>query len=439
MFIKLKNNKGVALIITFLVITVLLIFSAAFFGVAINQNLTADIFKRRTKAFHLAEAGLDQSIVWLRAHSSPPVGDYTNPWGGVQNIGGGSYSVTITDLGIIGGSGTVRRYRVTSTGSFGNTNRLLTNYVQVDNFARYLWFTAREVYGGTTVWFWTQDHLNGPTQTNGHFNIYGNPVFGGEMRSVDDYIRFYNNGHNINLHQTTNPPYDLPDFQQGVVFGAESTTMPSQALNLRSAASSGGFSLKGNTTIVFNSNGTMNVTNAKNGWNNQNMPLPANGALFVACDGRNCSNGGSLTISGTLNGRLTVGAERDIVILNNIVYADDPRTNPSSDDTLGIISERDVVIDDQAPTNLEINASIIALDTSFMLENYWVGPAKGTLTVYGGIIQDERGPVGTFNGTTGQKVSGYSKNYLYDSRLLGSPPPFMPTTGDYVTLSFKEG
>ena len=74
----------------------------------------------------------------------------------------------------------------------------------------------------------------------------------------------------------------------------------------------------------------------------------------------------------------------------------------------------------------------------FMLENYWVGPAKGTLTVYGGIIQDERGPVGTFNGSTGQKLSGYSKNYAYDSRLLSSPPPFMPTTGDYVTLAWEE-
>jgi hypothetical protein len=438
MLIKLKNNKGVVLITTFLVITVLLIFSAAFTGVAINQNITVDIFKRRTKAFHLAEAGLDQAIVWLRSQSSPPLGDRTDPWGGIQNIGGGNYSVTITDLGIIGGSDTVRRYRVTSTGSFGNMNRALTNYVQVDNYARYLWFTDREVYGRRTVWFWSQDRLTGPTHTNGHFNIYGNPVFEGEVRSVDDYIRFYNNGRNINLQQTTNPPYDLPDFQQGFVFGAESTDMPSQALSLKSAASGGGLLLRGNTTVLLNNDGTMNVTNARDGWNNQNMPLPANGALFVACDGSDCRNGGSLTVSGTLNGRLTVGAERDVVITNNIVYADDPRTNPNSDDTLGIISERDVVIDDRAPTNLEINASIMALDTSFMLENYWVGPPKGTLTVYGGIIQDERGPVGTFNGRTGQKVSGYSKNYMYDSRLLGSPPPFMPNTGDYVTLSWEE-
>jgi hypothetical protein len=79
----------------------------------------------------------------------------------------------------------------------------------------------------------------------------------------------------------------------------------------------------------------------------------------------------------------------------------------------------------------------MALDTSFMRDN-WSQGLKGTLTVYGGIIQDERGPVGTFNGGTGQKISGYSKDYTYDTRLLNTPPPFFPTTGDYITLAWEE-
>ena len=424
------NNKGVALISIYLVITVLLIFSSAFFSLAINQNHISDIFKRRIKAFNLAEAGLDNTIVWLRSQPNPPIGNRTNPWGSIQNLGGGTYSVAITDLGAIGGSGTIRRYRVTSTGSYGNMNRVLVNYVQVDNYARYLWFTDKEIFNSSNVWFWTQDRLNGPTHTNGHFNISGNPVFENEVHSVDDYIRFFNNGNNINLSQTTNSPYDMPDFQMGVQFGAGATTMPKQALGLRAAASSGGLSLQGDTTIVLKNDGTMNVTNSKKKWNNKNMAIPANGALFV--------NSGSLVVSGTLNGKLTAGASGDVIIQDNIVYADDPRTKPSSDDVMGIISESDVIIDDGAPTNLEIDACVMGMNTSFMLENWWVGPPKGTLSVYGGIIQDERGPVGTFNGMTGQKVSGYSKSYLYDQRLLSSPPPYMPTTGDYVTLSWEE-
>jgi len=435
---KIKEKKAVALIITFIAISVLLAFVAVFISVSINQNINTTIFNRSTKVSSLAYAGLDHAVNWLRAQPASPVGDRVNPWGSVQNLGGGSYSVTITDLGLVGGSGgETRRYKVDSTGSFENINQVLTNYVQVDNYARYLWFSDVETYGGTTVWFWTLDRLNGPTQTNGNFNIFGNPIFEGVASSAANYIRFYNNGSSVNLSQPTNSPNDVPDFQKGMVFGVTPTVMPVRAASLRSAALSvGGLLLTGNTTVVLNSDGTMNVTNTAKSWSNRNMPLPANGALFVDCGSR-CRTGASLTLSGTLNGKLTVGAARDILVPNNIVYADDPRVNPDSDDVLGVIAERDVVIRDSAPTDLEIDGCVMALGTSFMRENWWSG-LKGTLTVDGGIIQDQRGPVGTFNGTTKAKLSGYSKNYLYDSRLLSNPPPFIPTTGDYITLAWED-
>ncbi len=430
-FKKIMNKKGVALVATYMVLTVLLAFSGLLFNISNWQNKTTNTFKRQAQVKDIAEAGLDRALNWLRVQAVPP-GNSTDPWGGVQNLGNpviGSYSVTITDITPAGAT-TTKRYRITSTGTVGGITRALTNYLQTDNYARYIWFTNSESFGGTNVWFWDQDHLNGPTQTNGHFNIKGTPVFNGEVVSVDDYIRYYNNGNNINSSNLSNPPYDLPDFGSTVTLGTDPTNMPTQALNLRTASTAaGGMRLTGNTTVVLNSNGTMNVTNNNQSpkWNNKNMALPANGALFV--------NSGSLTISGTLNGRLTAGASGNINIPNNIVYATDPRINPASTDTLGLISEQDVIINHSAPNNLEIDASIMALNTSFMLENYTQGPAKGTLNIFGGIIQNQRGPVGTFSGTT--KVSGYSKNYNYDQRLLGSPPPFVPTTGDYITLSWR--
>lgn len=440
--IKIKSKKGVVLIAAYLVLLVLIVFTAAFLNRGIFQNRSVIAFQKNIQAFNLAESGLDQSIIWFRAQPSSPLGNYTNPW----NIGGaasnvvvgnytGTFSVAITDLGNPGANPGVRRYRIVSTGTVSNISRVLTNYVETDNYARYIWFTNSESYGGINVWFWSQDYLNGPTHTNGHFNIYGNPTFAGAVESVDTYIRYFNNGNNINLSQTSNPPYDIPNFQGGMTFGVNATNMPTQALNLRSAASSsGGIWLIGDTTIVLNSNATMNVTNSNKGWNNKNMALPANGALFVNKDSR--GRGGNLTISGTLSGKLTVGAAANVNIPNNIVYANDPRINPSSTDTLGLLSEQNVVIASSSPTNLEIDASVMALNTSFMLNNWWMGPPKGTLTVFGGIIQNQRGPVGSFSGST--KVSGYSKNYTYDSRLLNNPPPFYPTTGDYVTLSWEE-
>lgn len=428
LFKKIESKKGIALISTYMVLTILLAFSGLLFDISNWQNKTTNTFKRQAQGIDIAEAGLDRALVWIRAQAIPP-GSSTNPWGGGVTVLGnptiGSYSVVITDLGSPSGSPSVKRYKVASTSTVSGITQTLTNYLQTDNYARYIWFTNRENYGGTNVWFWNQDRLNGPTHTNGHFNIAGTPVFDGAVESVDDYIRYFNNGNNINSSNLSNPPYDTPDFNSTVDLGVSATNMPTQALSLRAASTSaGGLRLKGNTTIVLNSNGTMNVTNSDKKWNNHNMPLPTNGALFV--------NNGALTISGTLNGKLTAGSSGDIKIPSSVIYANDPRINPASTDTLGLISEQDVVISSGAPTNVEIDASIMALNTSFMLENWWTGGAKGTLSVFGGIIQNERGPVGTFSGNT--KVSGYSKDYDYDTRLLNSPPPFVPTTGDYITL-----
>jgi len=424
------NKKGAALITVYMAVAILLAFGGYVVEVSNSQNNTANNFKRQAQATNIAEAGLDRALVWLRTQGTPPIGAIAPISQNLPPTGTslGSYTVALTDLGSPGGSPSIRRYRIRSTGTIGTVSQTVTNYLQTDNYARYIWFTDTESYQGTNVWFWDQDHLNGPTHTNGHFNIKGDPVFEGEVRSVDDYIRYYNNGDNINSSNLSNSPNDVPDFQDTVTLGSDSINMPTQALNLRAASTNGGLRLSGNSTVLLNANGTMNVTNSARGWDNQNMALPANGALFV----RN----GNLNISGTLSGRLTVGASQDINITDNILYANDPRLPGStSTDTLGIISEGDVMIDEDAPDDLEIDGSIMALNTSFMLEEWWTNGARGTLSVFGGIIQKQRGPVGTFSGTT--KVSGYSKDYNYDVRLLSSPPPFVPTTDDYITLSWE--
>ena len=75
-------------------------------------------------------------------------------------------------------------------------------------------------------------------------------------------------------------------------------------------------------------------------------------------------------------------------------------------------------------------------DGSFYAENY-DSRSVGTLKVLGGIIQKQRGPVGTLNGSTGQQSTGFNKNYIYDTRLSTNPPPFYPTTGQFERISWK--
>jgi hypothetical protein len=83
-------------------------------------------------------------------------------------------------------------------------------------------------------------------------------------------------------------------------------------------------------------------------------------------------------------------------------------------------------------------ATIMALKYSFTVENYASGTPRGTLVLYGGLIQERRGPVGSYSGASGQLLTGYAKDYTYDPRLRDTPPPGFPTTGTVKKVSWEE-
>jgi hypothetical protein len=70
-----------------------------------------------------------------------------------------------------------------------------------------------------------------------------------------------------------------------------------------------------------------------------------------------------------------------------------------------------------ALSNLRIDAAMLAIQHSFIVDHYDCGDQLGKLTVNGAISQKYRGPVGTVNN------SGYSKDYNYDDRLKYLAPP----------------
>ncbi len=64
-------------------------------------------------------------------------------------------------------------------------------------------------------------------------------------------------------------------------------------------------------------------------------------------------------------------------------------------------------------SNIKIEAAILAIKHSFIVDNYNCGASLGTLSVKGAIAQKYRGAVGT----SGNGSTGYMKNYNYDERL----------------------
>ena len=74
-------------------------------------------------------------------------------------------------------------------------------------------------------------------------------------------------------------------------------------------------------------------------------------------------------------------------------------------------------------SNLTIEAAILALNDSFIVDNWQCGSPLQVLTVNGAIAQKFRGPVGTFNSDS-TRNSGYAKNYNYDDRFRYRSPPY---------------
>jgi hypothetical protein len=172
---------------------------------------------------------------------------------------------------------------------------------------------------------------------------------------------------------------------------------------------------------------------------------------------------GTVGISGVLRGKITVYATGTVVILDDQRYATDPSVTsavgaPSCPDVLGVIAGNNITIADNAlndPPNvgsyktmddtkdLFIHGTMMAINTSFDVENYGSGPnnamdcegtnnGRGCLYLTGGLIQQARGAVGLLSG------EGYIKRYSYDRCAVQSPPPYFPTTGRFVDNRYYE-
>lgn len=169
---------------------------------------------------------------------------------------------------------------------------------------------------------------------------------------------------------------------------------------------------------------------------------------------------GDAFVQGTVTGNLTISSQNDIIVDGNITYQDCGSSfnstfsnqcvynSTGTNDALGLIAFAYVEVnrplyynyvmttcgqpgaqpapycDPSGGSGLTIDAAILALNDGFGVNNYTVSgngsnpygnATEGTLDVYGSISQDYRPAVGTFSGNS--VASGYSKYYIWDSRL----------------------
>jgi len=333
---------------------------------------------------------------------------------------------TMTDISFAGGEFTVRAENygvdqvcVTSIGTFEEKIDTVVVILGPSSYAKFAYYSVEE---GGISWV-TGDTVRGPFHTQGRMNISGAPAFYGK----------------VTARQGTNPKKSTAKFYGGYQSGVD-LPLPSNFANLVAAATSGGQVLtNGDLWLKFDGDSVHWKTASSD-------PYTSAVTLAFAPNGVILAQSGNVHIEGRVTGKVTVSAlgnsgEGNIYIDDNIQYTTDPRYGTSTD-MLGLICDNNVIVTDNSANNNDviIQASIFCRTGGFTAQNYSSRPVAGTIDLLGGIVQYQRGAVGTFTGSGGSVTitHGFRKNYNYDDRLITDSPPNYPLTGGYEMVSWYE-
>jgi Tfp pilus assembly protein PilX len=289
-------------------------------------------------------------------------------------------------------------------------------------------------FGCVEINFITGDNINGPMHTNDQMLVCGTPAFGRTNQDsieVSDTTGWRGNG---------GCSGNAPNFVGKYTPGAGILSLPPSNQSLTSLVDAG-YTFTGRTNIQLTGS---NIVVTNNG-TTTTKPYPPNGIVYVQ-NGPNCgvfydpvatdpsqtpTDCGDAYVHGPYGGDLTIATEKDIIVDGNITK--------TADNMLGLIANNFVRVNhpvtnrvstyngssyswtctNNGSTPNQIDAAILALSYSFIVDNWYCGNALGTLTVNGAIAQKYRGIVGTF----GSNDTGYLKNYVYDDRLKYREPP----------------
>lgn len=334
--------------------------------------------------------------------------------------------VTLFDGSVSSSTGT-EQYEVRSIGTVeGVCRNVIMEGIHQESWAKYaLWYNS----GPGAIWIKSGEVFNGPVHANTFIYLQGNPIFNDLISSAQST---WGSGSDTSA----------VSFNMGYLLNASSQSMAS--VTFSNFLPNANLVVTGLTNIRL-SGTNMVISNTRRSWTNNIVPIISNYVVYARSVSPAFNSTGMVNIGGTLDGRLTIVTDYDIQITNHVTYAVHPTNN--SDDALGLIAGRDVIVTTLAPSNLNLFAHIMAVgsatasssDGSFRVEDYAGRTPSGLLNVYGGIVQYYRGAVGTFNPWTQQTASGFAKNYAFDTRFETAPPPEYPTlTNEYTWTGWRE-
>jgi hypothetical protein len=281
-----------------------------------------------------------------------------------------------------------------------------------------------------TIDFVTEDDIQGPMHTEDSVAICGEPIFG---RTPSDAIEFKGGTFGDGCS-------DSPRYRGTVIAKANIQTIEPPPTNTSLlSVTEPAYQYSGETEIYLHGS-TMDVTNG--GVTTHEVPFPPKGVIYVTnklCVLKYTPFGphyseetgcGNVYVHGNYTASLTIAAENDVVINGNITTPNSGGV-PTTNAALGLIANNFVRVyhpcsggtnESGSTSDIEIYAAILAVNHSFIVDNYNCGPPLGQLTIHGAVAQIFRGVVGLHSGTT--VTNGYAKNYVYDDRLQVESPPY---------------
>ncbi|AMW32984.1 hypothetical protein NA23_06795 [Fervidobacterium islandicum] len=346
---------------------------------------------------------------------------------------------------------------------------------------QYIYFTNRETRpDGTTIYFIKDELIDGPLRSHDFININnagGRPTFRStiEVRGIKDrngqVVPESNYGSHANL--LGNPPYRILTQQDidalnfsaikdeyrrtvndlvrdyntiknnpNVLSGIKFTGDVKVSFNHGQGATNYDVMIsQGNTDyiITWNPEPPHARLTRRGGGPQETINMLFNGIIYAT---------GNITVEGqtklsTYKGAYTLFSEGDIVLKQRIIPYETFRdhfgasehgqngelvsqskidqiknfVNSNETSALNLVAINNIRVGEKLQ-NMKIFASLFAFDGSFQVDGYNQGSSAGQLFVFGSIMQNVRGPVGTFNPSTGDIVTGYRKTYVYDPRII---------------------
>jgi len=411
------GKAGIILVIGFAFILGYMSLNLSTSATSTVQNMAR--YNQTTVSHNIAVAGANVGLAQLYADTS---------WRGpiTQSAGGafpGDYTVKASNFAgdqLLVQS--ISRYQIPGYKTFRDTVEVYLGRNKKNSFTLYAWMTNFE---GNVFWI-TSDTVWGRVHSNGNLHVNGQPVFMEKVTTAKGFDPKPGKGGNDAI------------FKQGYETGVAAIDFPADLSEIVTAAAAGGRSyLLPDVWVTLspgtaaNNDGKAYVRASKAG------PIIDSISLSDPLFNGVVLGSGNVHVEGTVDGKLTVTSLSQVTVENDVLYEKDPRYT-SSDDVLGLVCENNVVVADNAANNSNcvIQASVFTRTGSFGAEHYNTRPVSGELHLLGSMVQEQRGAVGTFAGSTIK--SGFSKRYRYDTRLSDPNfrPPFYP--GFYSkTLAIK--